>query len=185
VASGKPAIVAVDGDRDSLEALERDVRRRFGADYDVVAAGTPDTALDTLERLAAAGEQVALLMTGQWLPGMTGVEFLVRAHERHPDAKRVLFITYGAVAAGRAGLHAMASANFGLTGPLPQQTLGPPAAVVRSWGRRRSPPLAGTTSPWWAEGRQGSPRRYTARRKACAPCCWNQRPSEVKRGPRR
>jgi thioredoxin reductase (NADPH) len=36
------------------------------------------------------------------------VQFLCRAHELHPTAKRVLFITYGDAAGGMAGLQAMA-----------------------------------------------------------------------------
>ena len=104
----KPALLVVYGDREMLRALEGDLGRRFGADFQIIAAATPEAGLGTLGRLRQAREQVALLLAEQWLAGMTGVEFLRRAHELHPTAKRVLFMTYGDVAAGTAGLQAMA-----------------------------------------------------------------------------
>jgi thioredoxin reductase (NADPH) len=104
----RPALVVVYDDREVLAALEQALRGRFGADYQIVAAGTPVAALDVLGRLGQAGELVALVLADQWLAGMTGVQFLCRAHELHPTAKRVLFMTYGDAAAGTAGLQAMA-----------------------------------------------------------------------------
>jgi thioredoxin reductase (NADPH) len=104
----KPALLMVNDNADTLAALERDLGRRLGADYQVVAVDSPADGLGILERLAAAGDEVALLLADQWLPGMTGVQFLSRAHQLYPAAKRVLLITYGDVAAGVAGLQAMA-----------------------------------------------------------------------------
>jgi thioredoxin reductase (NADPH) len=108
VGVARPALTVVLDDPGALAVATRALERRFGADYQVVAADTPATALDALGRLSQAGEQVALLLAGQWLPGMTGVEFLCRAHELQPVARRVLLIPYGDVAAGVAGLQAMA-----------------------------------------------------------------------------
>jgi thioredoxin reductase (NADPH) len=104
----RPALVVVYDDREVLAALEQALLRRFGADYQIVAADTPAAALDVLGRLGQAGEQVALVLADQWLQGMTGVQLLCRAHALHPTAKRVLFITYGDAAGGTAGLQAMA-----------------------------------------------------------------------------
>jgi hypothetical protein len=44
----KPVLVVVHRDRETLVALERDLGRRFGADYQVLAADTPAAALDAL-----------------------------------------------------------------------------------------------------------------------------------------
>jgi CheY-like chemotaxis protein len=104
----KPALLMVNDNADTLAALERDLGRRLGADYQVVAVDSPADGLGILERLAAAGDEVALLLADQWLPGMTGIQLLSRAHAVHPAAKRVLLITYDDVAAGVAGLQAMA-----------------------------------------------------------------------------
>jgi thioredoxin reductase (NADPH) len=104
----KPVLVVVNGDPATLAVLEQALRRRFGADYQVLAAESAVAALEALGRLRGADEQVALLLAEQWLQGMTGVEFLCQAHGLHPAAKRVLLIGYGDVAAGVAGLQAMA-----------------------------------------------------------------------------
>jgi thioredoxin reductase (NADPH) len=157
----RPALVVVYEDREVLAALERDLGRRFGADYQVVAAGTPAAALDSLGRLGGAGEQVALVLADQWLAGMTGVQLLCQAHELHPTAKRVLFITYGDAVGGMAGLQAMALGQLDLYlnapwGPPELQlypaisealsqwarstsSLGPPPELVRIVGPRWSP----------------------------------------------
>jgi thioredoxin reductase (NADPH) len=104
----KPALVAVHGNPRMLAALEQALRRRFGFDYQIVAADAPAAALEVLGRLNQAGEQLALLLADESLQGMTGVELLCQAHALHPAAKRVLLITYGDAAAGVAALQAMA-----------------------------------------------------------------------------
>jgi thioredoxin reductase (NADPH) len=104
----KPLLIVVHHDPATLAALERDLARRFGADYQVLAADTPAATLDALVAHSKAGEQAALLLADQGLHGMTGIQFLSRAHALDPAAKRVLLIPYGDVAAGTAGLQAMA-----------------------------------------------------------------------------
>jgi thioredoxin reductase (NADPH) len=104
----KPALVVVNGSPDTLVALEQELTRRYGADYQVLATGAPAAAVAALGRLREAGDPVALVLAGQWLAGMAGVEFLSRAHQLHPAAKRVLLISYGDVAGWVAGLQAMA-----------------------------------------------------------------------------
>lgn len=84
-----------------LEALAAELRRRFGADYQVLAEASP-AALAALERLAAGSDPVALVVAGEALPGTSGVAFLVRAHELHPDARRMLLIGRGEWASGAA-----------------------------------------------------------------------------------
>jgi thioredoxin reductase (NADPH) len=157
----RPALVVVYEVRGVLAALEQALQSRFGADYQILAAASPTAALDTLGRLRQAGEQVALVLADQWLAGMTGVEFLCQAHELHPTAKRVLFITYGDATGGTAGLQAMAlgqidhylNAPWGppelqlypaITEALSQWarstgSLGPPPELVRIVGPRWSP----------------------------------------------
>jgi thioredoxin reductase (NADPH) len=90
-----PVLLAVDDDLDSLRDVEVELRERYSRDYTVVCEESPDAALSTLERLAADGEQVALVLTGQWLAGMTGGELLGRVHQIHPHAKRGLLIEWG------------------------------------------------------------------------------------------
>jgi thioredoxin reductase (NADPH) len=57
---------------------------------------SPHEARACLEDLAAAGEEVALVLAGQGLSGMTGSELLDEARHLHPHAKRGLLVAWGA-----------------------------------------------------------------------------------------
>ena len=87
-----PALIIVDADPQARAVTESALARRFGPDYRVVTADAPQVGLDTLERLADRGEQVALVAADLHLPGMDGVEFLERAHVLHRGASRVLLV---------------------------------------------------------------------------------------------
>jgi thioredoxin reductase (NADPH) len=75
-----------------LHALQSDLARRFGNDTRIVGAGRPDAGLDQLTGFAERGEPVALLIAEERMSGLTGVEFLARAHSLHPSAKRILLV---------------------------------------------------------------------------------------------
>jgi thioredoxin reductase (NADPH) len=90
----RPAIVAVDDEPAVLAAVSRDLRRRFGDRYRVMRAGSGAEALDLLKEVRARGEQVALLVADQRMPGLSGTDYLVQAREVVPEAKRVLLTAY-------------------------------------------------------------------------------------------
>jgi len=90
----KPILLALDDDADVLRAIERDLRSEYGADYRVARADSGPAALELLDALHRRGEVPALFLVDQRMPGMTGVEFLERAMERYPDARRVLLTAY-------------------------------------------------------------------------------------------
>lgn len=90
----RPNLLAVDDDVSVLEAVVQDLRRQYGAEYRVMRAASGQAALDTLQQLKTRQDPVALLLSDQRMPGMTGVEFLERAQEIYPHAKRVLLTAY-------------------------------------------------------------------------------------------
>src|SRR5437763_14984557 len=90
----RPAIVAVDDEEVVLSAIARDLRRGFGERYRIVRANSGDEGLDVLRELLRRGDQVALLLADQRMPGLTGTDYLVRAREMAPSAKRVLLTAY-------------------------------------------------------------------------------------------
>ena len=90
----RPILLAVDDDPSVLEAVVQDLRRHYAAHYRVLRAGGGQAALDTLEQLKQRQEPVALLLSDQRMPGVTGVEFLERARVLYPEAKRVLLTAY-------------------------------------------------------------------------------------------
>jgi thioredoxin reductase (NADPH) len=89
---GPPILLLVSDQGRVLEALAGDLGRRFGAEYRILGERSPAAALATLERLAARSEEVALLIAAQQMREMGGVDFILRAHELHPTAKRVLLV---------------------------------------------------------------------------------------------
>jgi thioredoxin reductase (NADPH) len=90
----KPVLLGVDDDAEVLRAVERDLRRRYGHEYRILRAESGSAALGLLERLRLRGDPVALLLSDQRMPEMTGVEFLERARALAPDARRVLLTAY-------------------------------------------------------------------------------------------
>jgi thioredoxin reductase (NADPH) len=90
----RPAIVAVDDEPAVLAAVSRDLRRGFGERYRVMRAGSGAEALELLRQVRARGEQVALLVADQRMPGLSGTDYLVQARELAPEAKRVLLTAY-------------------------------------------------------------------------------------------
>jgi thioredoxin reductase (NADPH) len=90
-----PVLLAVDEDAGALHDVERELLDRYGRHYRVICMRSPHEARARLEDLAAAGKEVALVLAGQWLSGMTGSELLDEARHLHPHAKRGLVIAWG------------------------------------------------------------------------------------------
>lgn len=88
----KPILFLVAGDSSVLEALEADLSRRFGHDCRILSAGDPDAGIQTLRDLALAAEPVALVIADHGMGELSGVDFLGRAHQLHPSAKRILLV---------------------------------------------------------------------------------------------
>jgi thioredoxin reductase (NADPH) len=91
----RPVLVAVDDDRDDLEEIARELIKRYGEDYRIVCEVSAERGLERLRELEAAGEEVALVLADQWMPGASGTEFLARTHHLFPTAKRALLISHG------------------------------------------------------------------------------------------
>ncbi|HVY51857.1 MAG TPA: FAD-dependent oxidoreductase [Devosia sp.] len=90
----KPVIVAVDDEPSVLAAVSRDLRRRYGPDYEVRRAASGAEALASLRELKLENRAVALILADQRMPGMTGVELLREGLALFPDAKRALLTAY-------------------------------------------------------------------------------------------
>src|SRR3954451_21452417 len=104
----RPAIVAVDDEPAVLAAVARDLRRGFGERYRILRASSGAEALELLAQVRARGEQVALLIADQRMPGMAGTDYLVRARQLVPDAKRVLLTAYADTEAAIAAINDVA-----------------------------------------------------------------------------
>jgi thioredoxin reductase (NADPH) len=140
----KPQIFLVDDDRDALERLQLVLRRRYEADYDIAGATSAAEALIQLEELRSAGAQVALLIADQWMPDVTGTEFLVQAREIAPNAQRLLTIDVGDVSA-RAPIVRALTLNqldyyFGKPWASPEEEVYPVTGeALRMWAKTNLP----------------------------------------------
>ena len=92
--SGRIAILTVDDDPDVSRAVARDLRRRYGSQYRIVRAESGQSALDALHELKLRGDQVAVILADYRMPQMNGVEFLERAMDVYPGARRILLTAY-------------------------------------------------------------------------------------------
>jgi len=90
----RPILFAVDDDVSVLEAVVGDLRRKYAQEYRIVRAASGQAALDTCRQLKERGDTIALFLSDQRMPGMTGVDFLSQAIALYPEAKRVLLTAY-------------------------------------------------------------------------------------------
>src|SRR4051812_21351647 len=104
----RPAIVAVDDEPAVLAAVSRDLRRGFGEHYRILRAHSGAEAIELLTELRTRGDQAALLIADQRMPGMSGTEYLSKAREIVPDAKRVLLTAYADTEAAIAAINEVA-----------------------------------------------------------------------------
>src|SRR5919107_1499171 len=104
----RPAIVVVDDEPAVLAAVARDLRRGFGERFRILRATSGDEALDILRELRTRGDQVALLVADQRMPGLSGTEYLVQARTIVPEAKRVLLTAYADTEAAIAAINDVA-----------------------------------------------------------------------------
>src|SRR6516225_5125903 len=90
----KPVLMTVDDDAEVLRAVERDLRKRYAERYRVLRADSGASALQALHGLKKRNEAVGLLLADQRMPEMNGVEFISKAIELYPEARRVLLTAY-------------------------------------------------------------------------------------------
>src|SRR5512142_1777307 len=90
----RTAILTVDDDPGVSRAVARDLRRRYGERHRIVRAESGPSALDALRQMKLRGDLVAVILADYRMPEMNGIEFLERAMDIYPGAKRVLLTAY-------------------------------------------------------------------------------------------
>ncbi len=141
----RPILLAVDDDVNVLEAVVQDLRRQYGAEYRILRAASGQAALDTLSQLKARQEPVALLLSDQRMPGITGVEFLERSREVYPECRRVLLTAYADTEAAIQAINT-ARIHYYLNKPWdpPEEKLYPVLSdLLDDWKAGYRPPFEG------------------------------------------
>lgn len=90
----QPFILCIDDDAQVLRAIVRDLKNKYREDYKILSTTVVTEALESLLELKNKGETVAMFISDQRMPEMEGVEFLEKAMEFYPDARRVLLTAY-------------------------------------------------------------------------------------------
>jgi thioredoxin reductase (NADPH) len=141
----KPILLAIDDDTSVLEAVVQDLRRNYGKDYRIVRAASGGAALDICKQLVERKETVALFLSDQRMPGMTGVDFLQAAMPLYPEAKRVLLTAYADTEAAIRAINA-AKIHYYLNKPWdpPEEKLYPVLDdLLESWKQGYKAPFEG------------------------------------------
>jgi len=141
----KPILLAIDDDTSVLEAVVQDLRRHYGQHYRIVRAASGAAALDICRQLQERKDIVALFLSDQRMPGMTGVDFLQQALTIYPDAKRVLLTAYADTEAAIRAINS-AKIHYYLNKPWdpPEEKLYPVLDdLLEAWKQGYKPPFEG------------------------------------------
>jgi thioredoxin reductase (NADPH) len=157
----KPVLMTVDDDAEVLRAVERDLRKRYAERYRVLRADSGASALQALHGLKKRNEAVGLLLADQRMPEMNGVEFISKAIELYPEARRVLLTAYADTDAAIQAIN-QARIHHYLLKPWdpPEQQLYPVLDdLLEDWQATFRPAFDGVR----VLGHRWSPRSYTVR----------------------
>ncbi|MDX1687246.1 MAG: FAD-dependent oxidoreductase [Candidatus Promineifilaceae bacterium] len=90
----RPIILTVDDEQAVLNAIERDLRRHYGKEYQIVKAAGGEEALAAVEQFKQRNSPLALFLVDQRMPTMCGTDFLQEAQRLYPEARKVLLTAY-------------------------------------------------------------------------------------------
>jgi thioredoxin reductase (NADPH) len=156
----------VDDDPGVSRAVARDLRRRYGEQYRIVRAESGADALDALQQMKLRGEQVAMMLADYRMPEMNGIEFLERAMDIYPGARRALLTAYADTGAAIDAINVV-DLDYYLLKPWdpPEEKLYPVVdALLEAWlasDHRPVPELKVVGHRWSA--RSSSTREFLAR----------------------
>src|SRR5918994_2431377 len=171
-------LLAVNDDPNTLGRIEHELRQRYGSYYRVACEDSPEEGMRTLRELKAAGEDVAVVLADQWMPGMTGVEFLTHTRQLYPGAKRALLFERGNRTTREPILQGMALGQIDYYVPKPERAPDEEfhrclTQFLDEWAREHRPASVAVQivgDPWAARshelrdllGRSGIPQAFAA-----------------------
>jgi thioredoxin reductase (NADPH) len=171
-------LLAVDDDPNALGRIEHELRQRYGSYYRVACEDSPEAGMRTLRELKAAGEDVAVVLADQWMPGMTGLEFLTHTRQLYPGAKRALLFERGNRTTREPILQGMALGQIDYYVPKPERAPDEEfhrclTQFLDEWAREHRPASVAVQivgDPWAARshelrdllGRSGIPQAFAA-----------------------
>src|SRR5256714_4151132 len=128
-------MLTVDDDPAVSRAVARDLRRRYGEEYQIVRASSGSEALDALREIKLRGGRVAVVLADYRMPQMNGVEFLEQAMDLFPNARRALLTAYADTDAAIQAINVVDVDHY----------------LLKPWdppGEKFYPGVAGLLAPW-------------------------------------
>jgi thioredoxin reductase (NADPH) len=89
-----PVLLIVDDDSPARGVVESELRKRYGADYEIICVESADDPLRLLARLRGDRRRVSIVLAGRSMSQLTGTELLARVGEFDRTAKRLLFMDW-------------------------------------------------------------------------------------------
>ena len=86
----KIAIVCIDDEAIILDSLGKQLKRNLGQNYAIELACSGQEALALCRELKTEGMAIALIISDQIMPGMSGDELLIKLHDIYPKALKIL-----------------------------------------------------------------------------------------------
>ena len=154
----KPALIVVDDDPQVLAAVRRDLRSRYRESYTVISASSGEQALSTVRELKSRGDELAMVISDQRMPGLQGTDVLARSRETYPTARRVLLTAYSDIDAAIKAIN-VAHLDHYLSKPWdpPEECLFPVVDdLLEDWQAQYLPETKGLR----VVGHQWSPRSH-------------------------
>lgn len=84
------AIICVDDEEIILSSLGKQLKRNLGENYHIELAMSVEEAISLCAELQIEGINIALVISDQTMPGMSGDEFLIKLHEIYPKTIKIL-----------------------------------------------------------------------------------------------
>ena len=91
---GEHVLLAIDDDESLLGDIEREPHDRYARHYRVVCVRSPAEARAHLADFAASGVEVALVLAGRSVAGVSAGALLAEVRQVHPRAKRALMVAF-------------------------------------------------------------------------------------------
>lgn len=157
----KPVIMSVDDDPEVLNAVERDLRQHYRADYRIVKVPSGHQALETTRQLKGRDSPIALFLVDERMAHMSGTQFLTEARKLYPDARKVLLTAFADTEAAIAGINAVSLDHY-LTKPWdpPEENLYPVLDdLLEDWRASYRAPFEGIR----VAGSRWSPRSHAVK----------------------
>jgi len=86
----KPVILCVDDEKIILDSLQEQIVTRLGKDFDCEVAEGGEEGLEIIQDLIGDGRGLAVVISDQMMPSMSGDAFLIEVHKIKPETLKIL-----------------------------------------------------------------------------------------------